>query len=109
MNVIMKKKIGNYVMALLAVVLCVNLSGCNKDDEGGYVWDIAPLVIFIKKNRWKLGQWRGYSWWYGSWLMIVMARYSCSVKMRRIISCENVIFDSDIFSLARSYTSGEKP
>lgn len=30
----MKKKIRNYVMALLAVVLCVNLSSCNKDDEG---------------------------------------------------------------------------
>lgn len=43
----MKKKIGNYVMALLAVVLCVNLSSCNKDDEGGYVWDVAPLGITI--------------------------------------------------------------
>ena len=27
--------------------------------------------------------------------MIVIARYSCSVKIKRIISCENVIFDKE--------------
>ena len=40
---------------------------------------------------------------------MVYARYNCSMNSRRIIWCENVIFDSDNFSCAASYTFCEKP
>ncbi len=42
-----------------------------------------------------------YSLWYFSPLIIVNARYNCSTKKRRIIWCENVIFDKDNCPFAR--------
>lgn len=50
-----------------------------------------------------------HSWWYGSPFIIVHALYICSLMISLIIWCENVILDSDILSLALSYTCFEKP
>ena len=42
-----------------------------------------------------------YSWWYGSWRRMVMARYNCSMAMRRTIWWEKVIWLSESLPLAR--------